>query len=86
MKSSQKRLEINVDEESGGEIEISKLIEDFVARRGKFLIDILSDIQKTFNYLPEEVLKEVAIQLDMPLINVYGVATFHRQFSIKPNR
>ena len=48
------------------------------------LISILQDIQSEYHYLPEEALREVAKRLDLPLIQVYGVATFFKAFSLKP--
>jgi NADH-quinone oxidoreductase subunit E len=50
----------------------------------KNLIAILLDVQENFNYLPPDALRQVAKALDMPLINVIGVATFYRAFSLKP--
>jgi NADH-quinone oxidoreductase subunit E len=50
----------------------------------KNLIAILLDIQENFNYLPPDSLRQVAKALDMPLIDVCGVATFYRAFSLKP--
>ena len=50
----------------------------------KNLIAILLDIQESFNYLPAESLRQVAKALGMPLIDVLGVATFYRAFSLKP--
>lgn len=50
----------------------------------KNLIAILLDVQETCNYLPPDALRQVAKALDMPLINVIGVATFYRAFSLKP--
>ena len=48
------------------------------------LISMLQDIQAEERYLPEEALREVASQLDLPLIQVYGVATFFKAFSLEP--
>lgn len=50
----------------------------------KNLIAILLDIQETENYLPPEALRYVAKALGMPLIDVIGVATFYRAFSLTP--
>ncbi|OGD13358.1 MAG: NADH dehydrogenase [Candidatus Aminicenantes bacterium RBG_16_63_14] len=50
----------------------------------KNLIAILLDVQESFNYLPPESLRQVAKSLDMPLIDILGVATFYRAFSLKP--
>ena len=48
------------------------------------LIPILQDIQAEYHYLPEEALRAVAEILELPLIQVYGVATFFKAFSLKP--
>jgi NADH-quinone oxidoreductase subunit E len=48
------------------------------------LISILQDIQSEYHYLPEDALRAVASQLDLPLIQVCGVATFFKAFSLKP--
>lgn len=48
------------------------------------LIPILQDIQSDLNWLPEETLKAVAEKLEVPLMEVYGVASFYRTFSLKP--
>jgi NADH-quinone oxidoreductase subunit E len=48
------------------------------------LISILLDIQSEYNYLPKEALITVAVRLNIPLIQVYSVATFYKVFSLKP--
>ena len=48
------------------------------------LISILQDVQSEYHYLSEDALRVVASQLDLPLIQVYGVATFFKAFSLKP--
>jgi len=48
------------------------------------LVSVLQDIQSKYRYLPEDALRAVAQQLDLPLIQVYGVATFFKAFSLKP--
>lgn len=50
----------------------------------KNLIAILLDIQAEHKYLPPEALRYVAQALDIPLIEVIGVATFYRAFSLTP--
>ena len=50
----------------------------------KALIAILQDIQAEYNYLPQESLRQVARSVGVPLIDVVGVATFFRAFSLKP--
>lgn len=37
-----------------------------------------------YHYLPEEMLRKVAEKLQVPLIDIYGVATFYQSFSLAP--
>ena len=48
------------------------------------LIEILHQAQALFGYLPVEVQKFVADELDIPVNKVYGVVTFYNAFSMKP--
>lgn len=48
------------------------------------LISILEEIQTKHGYLPEEELRRVATQTGRSLVDVYGVASFFRAFSLKP--
>ena len=51
---------------------------------GSSLISIMLDIQSEYSYLPKDALIRVSEQLNIPLINVYSVATFYKSFSLKP--
>lgn len=55
-----------------------------IKKHDNFLIPILQDIQEKYRYLPEECLIIVAERLQIPLIEVYGVATFYQSFSLIP--
>ncbi|UCE66702.1 MAG: NAD(P)H-dependent oxidoreductase subunit E [Candidatus Zixiibacteriota bacterium] len=48
------------------------------------LIAILENIQAKYGYLPEDALREVATETGRSLVDIYGVATFYRAFSLKP--
>lgn len=48
------------------------------------LIEVLQDVQSACNYLPEDVLKAVASELNTPLIEVFRVANFYKAFTLKP--
>ncbi len=48
------------------------------------LIYILKDVQKEFGYLSEPVLTKVATSTNVPLSNIYGVATFYSLFTTTP--
>lgn len=55
-------------------------------RRGDLggLISILEDIQTKYSYLPEAALRIVARETGRSLVDIYGVATFYKFFSLKP--
>jgi NADH:ubiquinone oxidoreductase subunit E len=48
------------------------------------LIPILQEIQNQYRYLPQPMLRQVANKLDVPLSDVYHVATFYNCFSLEP--
>lgn len=48
------------------------------------LLPILQEAQEIYGYLPIEVQIMVAEGLDVPLAEVYGVATFYSQFALNP--
>jgi len=48
------------------------------------LVAILQDVQVEYNYLPREALEKVSEGLDIPLSQVYSVASFFKAFSLKP--
>jgi len=54
------------------------------AREGAALISILEEIQARFGYLPADSLKAVAEKTGRSLVDIYGVATFYKSFSLKP--
>ena len=48
------------------------------------LMPIMQGAQEIYGYLPIEVQKMIADGLDIPLEEVYGVATFYAQFALNP--
>ena len=48
------------------------------------LIQILLDIQIKLNWLPRHTLKWVSIRLNIPLANIYNIATFYEALSLEP--
>lgn len=51
---------------------------------GHGLIAILEEIQHQYGYLPEKALRTVGERTGRSLVDVYGVATFYRSFSLQP--
>lgn len=56
---------------------------DYEKNRGN-LIPILQMIQQRHAYLPTDAIKTVAEHLNIPVCEVYGVATFYNQFRFNP--
>jgi NADH-quinone oxidoreductase subunit E len=52
--------------------------------RAEQLIEVLQDMQATYNYLPEEDLRRVADTLGVAPIEVFRVASFYKAFSLTP--
>lgn len=48
------------------------------------LMMILSDIQKEYGYIPEEVQELVSMLTGIPVSEIYGVVTFYSFFSLTP--
>lgn len=63
--------------------EVCKIIEKH-GYQSSGLIGILQDIQERMNYLPRKALLQVSQSLDIPLTNIYEVATFYKAFSLEP--
>ncbi len=62
---------------------INAILENYELDRG-FLVSILQDIQKEYNYLPKETLIQVSQGLKIPLSQVHHVVTFFKAFSLTP--
>lgn len=65
------------------EIELNKVIDEHKGQKGA-LMPVLQKAQDIYGYLPIEVQKMIAIGLDIPLEEIYGVATFYSLFSLNP--
>ena len=62
-------------------------VKDIIKKYGSdksFIVPILQDVQKEFNYLPKDALCAVSSQLSVPISRVYEVVTFYKAFSLKP--
>lgn len=66
---------------SAGNVE--QIVARHTGRRGD-VISILQDIQSKHGYLPEDALRVVAERTSRSLVDIYGVATFYRAFSLTP--
>lgn len=66
--------------------QLAKLDELIAKHKGEkgALMPILQGAQGIYGYLPIEVQKHIALSMDVPLSEVYGVATFYSQFILNP--
>jgi NADH-quinone oxidoreductase subunit E len=69
--------------EAAGLERILAMIDRLNGTRGA-VIAVLEEIQAQYGYLPEKALRAAADGMGWPLVDMYGVATFYRSFSLKP--
>ncbi|MFA6930891.1 MAG: NAD(P)H-dependent oxidoreductase subunit E [Lentisphaeria bacterium] len=48
------------------------------------MIPILQEVQVVYKYLSKDIISYLATSLDVPVAQVYGVATFYTHFSLEP--
>lgn len=48
------------------------------------LIQILLDVQNEYRWLPKHVLLYISSKLNIPLTNIYGIASFYKSFNLEP--
>ena len=62
---------------------IDSIIQQYGARESAIL-GILQDIQVEEKYLPKEALEYVSQKMNIPLVQVFRIATFYNALSLKP--
>jgi len=76
-----KKVEIELQ---GKDLEqLPKILTEYKEKEN-VLLPILQKINLTYNYLPENALRYVSQELDIPLSLIYRLATFYNAFSLKP--
>ena len=65
------------------EAQLKKIISELKSERG-CLMPVMQKAQDIYGYLPIEVQEMIAEGLNIPLEEVYGVATFYAQFALNP--
>lgn len=66
---------------------MNKITEDILKKhgyQGASIIQVMTDIQEEYNYLPKENLEYVSRRLKVPLSKIYSIATFYAAFSLNP--
>ena len=62
---------------------IEKIVRNHAEELGA-VISILEEIQSKYSFLPEQALRIVAQKTGRSLVDIYGVATFYKLFTLKP--
>jgi NADH-quinone oxidoreductase subunit E len=62
---------------------VTEIVQKYNSDKG-FLVPILQDVQKEYNYLPREALNALSTVLSLPISRIYEVATFYKAFSLTP--
>jgi NADH:ubiquinone oxidoreductase subunit E len=65
-------------------MELDEIIEEEFYNDKENLIMILQAIQRKFNYLPHPTLTYLSEKIQVPLVEIYGMATFYSNFSLEP--
>lgn len=60
---------------------MKEIIERYKEERGA-LVPVLHEVNTVYRYLPEQVLRYISEELDIPLSLVYQIATFYNAFSL----
>lgn len=62
---------------------LRKVIAEYKGQQGATM-PIMQAAQEIYGYLPEEVQIIIAEELDLPLSEIYGIASFYAQFTLNP--
>ena len=62
---------------------IRKIIENYPADR-RYALAAMQDMQRRFNYIPEDGLEMLSERLGCPKAQLYAMATFYKALSLKP--
>lgn len=68
---------------SKDETAVDGILEKYKGQKGS-LMQILQEINKSYNYLPKDVIFYVALKLDLNISDIYNIATFYSSFSLEP--
>ncbi|MFC1482405.1 NAD(P)H-dependent oxidoreductase subunit E [Myxococcota bacterium] len=62
---------------------VGKIIAQHCGNRGD-VMSVLEDLQEKYGHLPRQALEIVALEMGRDLVDLYGVATFYKSFSLQP--
>ncbi|MEA4926546.1 MAG: NAD(P)H-dependent oxidoreductase subunit E [Syntrophomonadaceae bacterium] len=62
---------------------IARIVSAYPSEK-RFILAMMQDVQKHFNYLPREAMELIAGHVDAPFSRIYSMATFYKAFSLVP--
>ena len=62
---------------------VDKIIDRYPAKQG-ILIQLLLDIQNEFNWIPEAAIVRISERLQVPVSQIYRIASFYKVMSLAP--
>lgn len=62
---------------------VDRLLERYTGEEG-VLIQVLLDVQREYNWLPKEAIARISERLEIPISQVYRVASFYKAMSLTP--
>jgi len=71
-----------ITKEQASEV-VAEILSSYTKEKGN-LIPLLQEVQAKLGYLPKEAMQEIACFLEIPAVEVWGVATFYNQFRSVP--
>jgi NADH:ubiquinone oxidoreductase subunit E len=63
--------------------QLAGLVEKYRSEGGT-VIGLLQDMHEELGYLPEDALRHVSAEIEVPLSTLYGLATFYSTFRLEP--
>lgn len=73
-------MKVNIDNEYIKSIEI---INNYPSEK-RYTLAILQDIQREYGFIPRDVMFLVSDYLNLPISDIYSIATFYKSLSLKP--
>ena len=64
-------------------MDVDEIIDRYQGEPGA-LIQLLLDVQNEFNWIPKEAILSISEKLQIPLSQIYRVASFYKAMSLKP--
>lgn len=64
-------------------VKVEEILTKYEGQKGS-LIPILQEIQEDYGYLPQNLLQVVSRRTGVRMSQIYGVATFYKQFRLQP--